>query len=417
MHHVRRLTVLTAVLAMAAIPPGVVSAQDATTLNLWVVEGEEGFLPKVKEQFEAAHPGVKLEITVLPEDQYGTKIDTALAAGAPPDVAFVYDPRYIKEGHMVPIGDALAERGVDLSRYAQGPLAPCMQDGKLYCIGTYTGALVLMYNKDMFDAAGVPYPSSTVPMSVDEYAALGQKLSVLSDDPAKKVFGAEAGPTYWWTDPSDFIGPDGHAVVGVLDDDATIHTWDVLAGLVRDGFAVTDNMGSAMGVESLLASGREAMSFEDNFMIGDLLAQGMNLGIAPLPVETAGQPAFVPSWTDAWSTFVTSEHPAETLDLLTFMATEGNKLRMEGGAFPLDQQLAKDGDYVGGDPAKQQMLDVMGLTRTIPFVPGWFSVFGQLEDTFPQIVENGDAAAALHDIAPVIQDDIAREWETWDNLQ
>ena len=318
---------------------------------------------------------------------------------------------------MVPIGDALTERGVDLGRYAPGPLAGCTQDGKLYCIGTYTGALVLMYNKDMFDAAGVPYPSSTVPMSVDEYAAIGQKLSVLSDDPAKKVFGAEAGPTYWWTDPTDFIGPDGHAVVGFLDDDATIHTWEVLTGLVRDGFAVTDNMGSAMGVESLLASGMEAMSFEDNFQIGDLLAQGMNLGIAPLPVESAGQPAFVPSWTDAWSTFVTSEHPAETLDLLTFMATEGNKLRMAGGAFPLDQQLAQEGDYVAGDPAKQQLLDIMALTKPVPFVPGWFSVFGQLEDTFPQIVENGDAAAALHDIAPVIQDDIAREWETWDNLQ
>jgi len=136
----------------ASPAPSASSVAEAVTLNLWTIEGEEDFLPKLKAAFETAHPGVTLEITVLPEDQYGTKVDTALAAGAPPDIAFIFDPRYIKEGHMVPIGDVLKERGVDLSRFAQGPLSSCTLDGKLYCIGTYTGALVLMYNKDVFDA-------------------------------------------------------------------------------------------------------------------------------------------------------------------------------------------------------------------------------------------------------------------------
>jgi ABC-type glycerol-3-phosphate transport system substrate-binding protein len=442
LHRVRRLTALGAVVVIASAcssgasssNPGTASeaasapaststtssgsaASEAVTLNIWTVEGEEEFLPKIKDAFESSHPGTTLEFTTLPEDQYGTKIDTALAAGEPPDIAFIFDPRYIKQGHMVEVGEVLKERGVDLSRYAQGPLGPCTMDGKLYCMGTYTGALVLMYNKDIFDKAGIPYPSSTTPMTVDEYAALAKKLTVPSDDPAKKVWGGEAGPTYWWTDPVDFIGPDGHAVVGVLDDEPTIHTWDVLTGMVRDGTALSDDMVVSMGASSLLAAGQQAMSFEDNFLIGDLLEQGVNIGIAPLPVESAGEPAFVPSWTDAWSTFVTSEHPAQALDFITFMAKEGNVLREAGGAFPLDQQVAKDADYGADSPAKKQMLEVMGLTRPIPFVPGWFNVFGQLEDTFPQVVENGDSASALHAAAAVIQDDLAREWETWDGLK
>ena len=432
LHKARRLTALAAVLAIAACSPDTTSSPgassaaslapgdsapaEAVTLNIWTLEGEEEFLPRIKDAFEASHPGTTLEFTTLPEDQYGTKVDTALAAGEPPDVAFIFDPRYIKQGHMVEVGEVLKERGVDLTRFAPGPLGPCTMDGKLYCIGTYTGALVLMYNKDLFDKAGIPYPSSTTPMTVDEYADIATKLTVEDPDPAKKVWGGEGGPTYWWTDMPDFIGPDGHTVVGVLDDDATIHTWDVLAGLVREGKALTDDTVVSMGASSLLATGQQAMSFEDNFQIGDLLAQGVNIGVAPLPVETAGEPAFVPSWTDAWSTFVDSEHPAQALDFITFMATEGNVLREAGGAYPLDQQVAKDADYGADSPAKQQMVDVMALTRTLPFVPGWFSVFGQLEDTFPQVVETGDAAAALHDVAPVIQDDLAREWETWDSL-
>ena len=395
--------------------PGASASGDAVTLNVWTLEGEEEFLPKIKDAFESSHPGTTLEFTVLPEDQYGTKVDTALAAGAPPDIAFVYDPRYIKQGHMVEVGEVLKERGVDLTRFAPGPLGPCTMDGKLYCIGTYTGALVLMYNKDLFDKAGIPYPSSTVPMSVDEYAEIAKKLSVDDADPAKRIWGGEAGPTYWWTDLPDFLGSDLKTVVGALDDDTTIRTWDVLAGLVRDGYALTDDMVVSMGASSLLATGQQGMSFEDNFAIGDLLEQGVNLGVAPLPVESSGQQAFVPSWTDAWSTFTASAHPDQALDFITFMATEGNVLREAGGAYPLDQQVAKDADYGADSPAKQQMVDVMGLTRTVPFVPGWFTVYGQLEDTFPQVIENGDAASALHAIAPVIQDDLAREWETWDS--
>ncbi len=168
----------------------------------------------------------------------------------------------------------------------------------------------------------------------------------------------------------DFLGADLRTVVGELDDEETIHTWDVLAGLVRDGHAVTDDQVASMGGSGLFATGQQAMSFEDNFAIGDLLEQGVNVGVAPLPVETAGQPAFVPSWTDAWSTFVTSKHPDQALDFIEFMATEGNVLREAGGAYPLDQQLAVEADYAADSEAKQQMVDVMGLTRAPPVRAG-----------------------------------------------
>ena len=434
LRQVRRVTVLVAAIVVAACSPSATSsgpeattgpvsstpagsaAAQTVTLNLWIFEGEEEFLPKVKESFESSHPGTTLEITIIPEDQYTTKIDTALAAGSPPDIAFMYDPRWIKEGHMVPIGDVLTERGVDLTRFAQGPLSVCTQDGELYCIGTYTGALVLMYNKALFDAAGIPYPSSTAPMTVDEYAGLAKKLTIPNEDLAKRVWGGEAGPTYWWINPANLTSPDGRTVVGALDDEATIHSWTVAAGMVRDGSAVSDDQVMSMGAANLMATGQQAMSFEDNFNLGELLDQGVDVGVAPLPVESPGEPAFVPSWTDAWSTFAKSEHPDEALELLVFMATEGNVLRETGGAFPLDQQLAIEADYAAGSAAKQQMVDVMALTAPVPFVPGWFSTYAQLEDTFTQAVETGDAAQALHDIAPIIQDDLARQWEAWDAL-
>ena len=94
-------------------------------------------------------------------------------------------------------------------------MAGCTYEGKVYCIGTYTGAVLLFYNKDLFDAAGVPYPSSTEPMTIDEYAAMIKRLSKPSDDIKKRVWGGDAGAAYWWADRSTMFSADGRKIEGL----------------------------------------------------------------------------------------------------------------------------------------------------------------------------------------------------------
>ena len=81
--------------------PGASSAPTAAepvTLDLWVFEGEDGILPAFKQGFESSHPNITLEVTLVPEDLYVTKLDTAFAAGSPPDVALMYEARWLKAG-------------------------------------------------------------------------------------------------------------------------------------------------------------------------------------------------------------------------------------------------------------------------------------------------------------------------------
>ena len=185
----------------AATAPTEKPAQPSTekvTLNLWIFEGEQGFLPTLKEGFEKKFPNVTLEITEIPESDYVTKIDTALVAGSTPDIAFIYEARWMKAGKFLPINDMVNLKGIKLEDYNQGIVKDmCTMNGKLYCLGTYTGAVLLFYNKDMFDAAGVPYPSSTVPMSIDEYEATAAKLTQPNEDITKRVYGGSAGGSNW----------------------------------------------------------------------------------------------------------------------------------------------------------------------------------------------------------------------------
>ena len=62
------------------------------------------------------------------------------------------------------------------------------------------GLVVLLYDRQAFDAASLPHPSATVPMSVDEYAQVATKLAKPDPDLAKRVWGGEVAPTFWWMD-------------------------------------------------------------------------------------------------------------------------------------------------------------------------------------------------------------------------
>ena len=131
---------------------------DRVTLDLWIFEGEETFLPALESAFEDANPDVDLKITEIPEDNYTTKIDTALAADSPPDIGFIVEPRWIKAGRMLPLDDVIESEGIDLSHLNQNAFEGCEYEGKIYCLGSYSAATMLFYNKDLFDAAGLAVP-------------------------------------------------------------------------------------------------------------------------------------------------------------------------------------------------------------------------------------------------------------------
>lgn len=393
---------------------------EPVTLNLWIFEGEEGILPKFKEGFEAAHPNVTLEITQLPEDLYGTKIDTALAAGSPPDIVYMTERRWAKAGAILPLDELLAAKNIDLARYAQGALGGCQLDGQQYCMGSYLGQVVMLYDKQLFDAANLPYPSATVPMSVDEYAVVAAKLAKPNADLSQRVWGGEVAPTYWWMGARPLYSEDGRSVIGLVDDEATIHAWDVLGKMARDGVGLTGADQEASGISStdLIATHQLGMAIADNTALGDLQAQGVDVGVAPVPVERAGDPVNVGTWMDQWAVPTKAAHPDEAKELVAFIAKEGNKIRADAGTMPLDFKLAEESGWAAAAPERQTLVDLAAVARPGAFIPGYFGALSAtLEDAFNQVVGAGDAATALHDAAPILQGDLDQGWQTWEAVQ
>ena len=389
------------------------------TLNLWVFEGEDTFLPTLKQAFEAEHANITVDITNIPEDNYVTKVDTALAAGSPPDIGYMYEPRWMKAGQVLPLDDVIASQGIEVSKYNQSAFSYCVLDGKTYCLGSYAGAIMVFYNRDLFDAAGLPYPSATEPMTVDAYAALAHQLTQPTDDLSKYVWGGYADVTTWWTDPRTVFSEDGRKTEGYVNDAATAHAYGVLSSMILDGDAPSSSDSQFFGNTDPLATGQLAMTIVDNVVaIPELEHAKIPWGAAPTPVEQAGDAPWVGSWTDYWGVFADSDHAQAAKEFVAFVGTEGNRLRAEAGQMPLDSTVADEVGWAGDSPGRAEALDVIKLARPGILLPAnIFSIDPPLWDAFSLMVEDGKPAQeGLDEAAPDMQQNLDRAWTTWEQI-
>jgi multiple sugar transport system substrate-binding protein len=422
------LTLLLSMLAVGGSAPHVgVAAQtdEPVTLDVWIFEGEEDLLPALEQAFEAAHPNIDIQVTLIPEDQYVVKIDTALAAGSPPDIGYLYDRRWVKLGKILPLDEMIAAHQIDLADLNQSVIqGSCTVDGKVYCLGSYTGAVPLLYNKAKLDAAGVEYPAATEPMTVDEYAALAAQLSVPNDDISQRVWGASAEVPYWWMSRTAMLSEDGRQTLGFINDEPTKHAYQVLADMVIQGHAPSSSMMESLGTErseDLFRKGQLAMVIGDFAQITDLEAAGIDYGVATLPVEQAGDTPYLPMWTDAISVFSDSDHPTEAAEFVAFLGTEGQRLRVEvTGQPPLSARAAAEYHWAeqGNTAGRQQFLEVIGTGSPLMFVPGFGDVTAPLGDAF-NLIAGGEATAAetLDEVAPRMQDSLDQSWQTWEQIE
>ena len=391
---------------------------DTEEVSLWVFEGEEAFLPRLEEEFEAQNPNIDLQITEIPEGEYVTKIDTALAAGEPPEIGFIYEARWVKADKVLSAKSALEAAGVNLEDFNQGALgANCLMDNDIFCMGTYSGGMVLFYNKDLFDAAGLGYPSSTEAMGMQEYADLAAQLSNDAENIQEKVWGGSSDLMFYWSDPAYLFSEDGRTVQ--MNDEDTVIAHQILVDMIADGHAPSPSDNDLFGDADMAAQGQQAMWLIDNIIGVESLeaVENINWGVAPVPVEKAGDEAWVSSWTDSFGVFSESDNPEAAMKFITFLATDGSRLRIETGGVPLDLKVAEEMNWAGDSVGRQELAEVMGTGRQGIFIPGVWDVIDPMWDMWDIMIEEGGSAQETFDETAVyVQENLDASWETYESI-
>ncbi len=167
------------------------AAEGDTVLKwaVWDISSTVYYQPLI-DAFEAANPGVKIEMVDLGSADYQTVLATELTgSGSDFDIATIKDvPGYttlVNKGVLEALDDYIAKDSVDLSQYG-GITDQVTVDGKLYELPFRSDFWVMFYNKDVFDKAGVAYPTND--MTFEQYDALAR--SVTNTTPGEEVYGA-----------------------------------------------------------------------------------------------------------------------------------------------------------------------------------------------------------------------------------
>ncbi|NCC07797.1 MAG: sugar ABC transporter substrate-binding protein [Clostridia bacterium] len=152
---------------------------------VWDIDATTYYQPLI-DAYQKANPNVTIEMVDLGSTDYMTVLATQLSGGADDlDVITVKDiPGYsnlVNLGMLEPL-DKL--NTTDTSLYG-GTIEQITVDGSYYAVPFRSDFWVVYYNKALFDAAGVDYPTND--MTLDEYDALAREMT--SGEGADKVYG------------------------------------------------------------------------------------------------------------------------------------------------------------------------------------------------------------------------------------
>ena len=148
-----------------------------TYCNFNASGGNEETLQRMYEAFHEEYPNITVEIETIAMDDYFTQMQTRVAGGTAPDcyeLNIENFASYANKGVLAEITD------VDLSSLDETALSAFNVDGKQYGLPGNFSNVVLVYNKDLFDQAGIDYPNED--WTQDDVQAAAEAIRALGDD-------------------------------------------------------------------------------------------------------------------------------------------------------------------------------------------------------------------------------------------
>lgn len=127
--------------------------------------------------FEKANPNIKVKVITIGDD-YDTKLQTMIAGNKAPDVAQVAEngTGFAAKNAFIDLSSYIKKDNLNLQKKYGGASVLYKWDGKTFGIPDRGGSGVLYYNKDLFDKAGLKYPTAN--WTIDDFYQAAKKLTL-----------------------------------------------------------------------------------------------------------------------------------------------------------------------------------------------------------------------------------------------
>ncbi len=323
--------------------------------------------------FENQHPNIDIQMRHAPSRQdFQQKLVTMLDAGSPPDVVLLNYrriARFVADGDLHPVGSHAAE--LDIEREAFFPIAldAFTYQDELWCVPQNISSLVVYFNQDLFDLAGVAYPAAG--WDWDDFL---QAAIDLTDEP--KRYGAGVEPNLYRLAP--FVWQANGAVYDENLDllppiEPNIRAMSRFTALQTVYQVVPDQTAAAaQSVEERFLAGHIGMLFDSRRLTPTLRqAADFRWDVAPLP-----QGERVASVLHSDGYCLGRSPSAATLEFIRFATSEtGQRLMAETGrTVPSLQSVAHSTPFLDSTqpPAASHIwLDGVEHLERVPHHPDW----------------------------------------------
>ena len=226
----------------AASAPAYLGVDDGTKLTMWTRAATQARAEPLVKAYNASHKN-QVALTIIPTDDYNTKVGSAAAASGLPDLLsgdVVFMPNWTSAGlfqdltariSALPFKDSIAPGAIKSSTW----------EGKEYGLPFVMDLSVWMYNKKLFTQAGLD--PNKPPTTLAEFAADARAVAKLGGNAHGTFFGGNCGGcevfTWWpiaWADGQQVMSPDGKT--SLLNSDENKAIYKAFHDMVADGTAL-----------------------------------------------------------------------------------------------------------------------------------------------------------------------------------
>lgn len=261
--------ILAGAMLVTGVPVTALANEEVTlTYCTWNENQRDSILATIA-GFEAEHPDIKVELQITPWGEYWTKLEAAASSGNMPDIVTMHTNQiewYVNGGVLAELED-LAEYDESFSydNYEKGITELYTFGDKHYGVPKDKDCVVLIYNKKLFDEAGMAYP--TADWTWDDLEEVAEKLT----DKDKGIYGfnaynneQEAWGNFLYANGANFLNEDGSA--SGLDTPEAISAMEFFMGL-NEKYSPSKEMQAETDAVTMFATGMVAMQTIGNWQL------------------------------------------------------------------------------------------------------------------------------------------------------
>ncbi|WP_332698688.1 ABC transporter substrate-binding protein [Halalkalibacter lacteus] len=328
-------------------------------LDMWIHqsgEDETEFNKKRIEEFNEAHEGeIQINVEVVMDDggsSYNDSLNAALVAGNLPDVLALDGPfvaSYADAEIIAPVTEYISDE--DKEDFVDSIIEQGTYNGELYSLGAMESSVVLYYNKEIFEEAGIEAPTTLEDAwTWTEFMDVAKQLT--TDDRYGLNLFMNYGVGEWytymgapfiWSNGGELISEDGTTVDGYLNGPESVEGFEFVKSLFEEGVV------SLTPSETQFEEGKAAMALGGPWIAVSAENAGFEYGMMPYPYSEVPKS---PSGSMAYAISSQAEHPEAAYQVMQWMTNEESTIGLS--------------EVTGMPPARKSAFESMEVYNELP---------------------------------------------------